>query len=210
MPRLRYSLRALMLFLIVVCLIASNLYTSRELSRAKLKLQEAQRIVEKQRVELGRLDVADPTRLHVLALPTQENFTWKWRVHVPKGMSLFLAADKIPEGGLPGNYSTSQLPAGEYSLTAVMRPDHLGRWSFNASRGTAGSVGVVLSPEQSKWIVDEMGFSSSQAGNSGTESKPRGATMVLLRLRAMRDLGGGARSTAPEPSDGVMVWAVSH
>jgi hypothetical protein len=207
MPRFRFSLRSFFLFLIVACLIGSNLFTAREVNRLNEKLSESYRANEKLQAELGLLVVTDPNKLHAVAVQTQESLTWRWRLHVPTGrrFRLFMATQEIPDNCLPTNHSSSGLVEGDFTATAAIRKGHLDKWMFRVMY-PSGSTGMAFSDERSEWIVNHPGSSESQAGSNDSESTNPGETMVLLRFRVMQRAGDGSSSSVAEPCDGVMIW----
>jgi hypothetical protein len=219
MPRFRFSLRSFFLVLFIGCLVGSNLFTAREMHRLNEKLNESHRENEKLQAELGQLVVTDPAILHVVAIPSYEATTWRWRLHVPADgrYRIRLATHEIPETGIPTSPHVLDLNGGESELTAAIRKDRNDDWAMNmivTQRSANGSSSqrqsLPMAPEHSKWVAESSGSSTSQAGASRTDSMTPGEPMVLLRHRIMRALGDGSSGTVPEPSDGVMIWIVEE
>jgi hypothetical protein len=207
MPRLRFSLRSFFLVLFIGCLIGSNLFTALENRRLNEKLNESYGTIEKLQAELGKLVVTDPNKLHVVAVRTYDNLTWRWRLHVPKGRSfhIYVASHEIPENGFPKDENLFLLPDGETSATVAIRRNHLDKWVIRVA-GPSGSTGMSIPDEHSAWVANHPGSSENQAGLSGTESTNPGEPMVLLRFRVMQEHADGSASSVPEPCDGVMIW----
>src|SRR5678816_3137100 len=81
--RWTFSLRTMLLVGTVIVLAVSHLVTTR---RLKVATEE----VHKLRQEVGYLDVADPSRVHAVQVPTLETMTWKWKLHLPPGRQCWL------------------------------------------------------------------------------------------------------------------------
>jgi hypothetical protein len=157
---------------------------------------------------LGRLVLSDPSKFHVVAVPTYEDLLWRWRIYVPPGQSLDLHSvqQNIPERGFPASYGTSgRLEEGEYVLTAAIRRDRNGTWQLTLARPHSSSSSG-FGGEQAGWLTDSPGWSTEQAGSTETQVFDANEPIVLLRLRCMQKQGAGVSSTTPEPSDGVMIW----
>lgn len=200
MPGWRFSLRSFLLSLFMVCLIGSNFFTAWELNRAR---EDNRRL----RTELGELVISDPRKLHVVTVPTYEDLTYRWRILIPEGqvIRILQATREIPQSGYPANFGASYLPEGEYVLTVAVRRDHLGQWRLTATN-PQGSVSMGIAQEDSAWLVDSPGASTSQAGAQETESFDPGERIVLLRDRTMQRQPDGSASSTPEPCDGIMIW----
>jgi len=216
----RFSLRSFFLFLFVACLIGSNIFTATEVRRLNEKLNQKDRTIEKLQVQVGELVITDPNKLHAVAIPSYEDLTWRWRLHVPDNTTHLyrFATHDVPETGIPASPDSFPLDGGDYELTAAIRKDRNDDWALNvfAQRDPFGRIGLrreqtfALDPDHSQWAARAPGSSSRQAGCDGTESMTPGEAMVLLRHRIMRELDDGSSSTVPEPCDGVMIWIVER
>ena len=211
MPQLRFSLRSFFLFLFVACLIGSNVFTAWENRRLNEKLNQKDRIIDNLQVQVGQLVVTDPTKVHVVAIPTYEHLTWRWRVHVPdEGVtSLRQATLKIPESGIRMNRLIRALPVGESDVIVAVHKDIDDNWYLStilARRSPAGPLGKQDQQTRPlKWTTVSPCWSTDQAGTNGTESMTPGEPMVLLRHRRYKR-GAGSRFRAdPEPCDGVLI-----
>lgn len=202
MPRLRFSLRAFLLLLFIASLIASNLFTSWQLSQ--LREENVQ-----MRKELGRLVVSDPTKIHVVALPSYEDMLWRWRIYVPTGQSLrlFESAQDIPQNGLPANFvgSAGPLQEGEYVLTAAVRRDRNGKWQITVAEPQS-SNGFGIADEHTAWLTDSLGWETSQAGAASAEVYDPDQPFTLLRVRSMKKVSPNSSTSTPDPTDGILLW----
>jgi len=211
MPRFRFSLRSFFLFLLLACLIGSNIFSAREIHRLNENLNEKNRLVENLQVQVGQLVVTDPTKFHVVAVPTYENLTWRWRVHVPEegANTLRQATLRIPESGIRMNRLLRALPVGESDVIVAIHKDLQDKWYLStilARRSPAGPLGTQNRQTMPlKWTADSPCWSTDQAGTRGTESMTPGEPMVLLRHRRHKTGAGGRSSPDPEPCDGVLI-----
>ena len=86
--RWKFSLRTMLLVGTVIVLAVSHLVTTRRLKVATDELQ-------KLRQEAGYLDVADPSRIHAVQVPTLETMTWKWKLHLPPSRQYWLHTSTV-------------------------------------------------------------------------------------------------------------------
>ncbi|HET6879277.1 MAG TPA: hypothetical protein VFI31_03945 [Pirellulales bacterium] len=186
----------------ILSLVGSNLFTSWQLG----KLRDENAKLSK---ELGRLVISDPTKINVIAVPTYEDMLWRWRIHVPKGsgpLHLFTVTQDVPENGFPANSGSSgPFRDGEYLLTAAIRPDRNGKWQLTIA-GPQSSFSMGIAEAAAAWLGDSPGYSTEQAGASGTQVADPGERLALLRIRAMKRTSPTSSSSAPGPADGVMIW----
>jgi len=219
MPKLRFSLRAFLLTLFVLSLIASNLYVS-------WKWRESRVEVDRLREEMGWLKIDDPTRIHVRQIESPEPLSWAWRIYLPPGnRTLYAGGGAIAETGLktdsaadtslqPNSKQSKTSPPDpldyEFTLTARIERDQRGNLQLAVSAPRQG-LAFALRPKDSAWIMDDKRFGLwttrklqlEAAGSRGqTESFAADDAIVLLRLRAPDD----KQAESGEPCDGVMIW----
>ena len=205
MPRLRFSLKTLFLSLLFACLVGSNVFTS-----YRLKQLHEENVA--QRKETGRLVVKDPTKLNVVAVPTFEDLTWRWRVHVPPGAGerIRLATQQIPgQGHDTGSSLSTTLEAGDYLLTATVRRNHHGQWALIVGH-SGGSNMTNINERSAGWLEPQSGasgWSTSQAGQNDATVREPGSKLDLLRLRVMvQSPDGTSASNTDKPADGLLIW----
>lgn len=205
MPRIRFSLKTLFLALLFASLAGSNVFTSYRLKQ----LHEENVALRK---ETGRLVVKDPAKLNVFAVPTFEDMSWRWRVHVPEGprQRMCLSGVRIPVHGFSGSYASTYMAPGDYLLTAIVRRNHSEKWTLTVGR-PGGSISTSIDDEHGGWLEEKSGvsrgWSTSQAGQNETEVREPGETLTLLRLRVMVPAPDGKSShTTDDPSDGILIW----
>ncbi|HVX11520.1 MAG TPA: hypothetical protein VHC22_10085 [Pirellulales bacterium] len=204
--RLQFSLGRLLLAIGVLMLLGSHIFTS-------WKLKQAREDVDRMATELGRLTIREPDRLNVVAVPTYDDLTWRWRAHVPEARKYYLdwATAEIPEIGVPLHPHKGirfSLPAGEFMLTVAARRDRVGEWKLTVAEQHHSSVSTPIPEDHAGWLVDNPGYiMTSQAGTDGTESATDGEHLVLLRVTCGTT---ATPNTPPASSSGLMVWAVEE
>jgi hypothetical protein len=200
MSRWQFSLRGLMLFVLLVAMTLSAFVTGRRLLQAEAELAEYRRTY-------GILKVADSTRLHAVALWTGEPNHWRWRIHCPPGRyDLCFTTSGIPASGLPKpkrGWNTDFAGMVEVSVAAYKDPKD-GVWRYAVSSGGTGSyVDMSISPPDES--MSNYG-SSILVGDDPTIVSPN-EPLVLLQKRAVkRGKQGVTEMNDSEPQDGLMLW----
>lgn len=129
--RRTYSLRALLITALAICLVLAYYSQSRDLRRAVEELRVL-------RDETGRLSVGDRSKVHAIAVATREPNTWQWRLFIPEGhrYSWNLACEDIPVDSVPegGTIGASNEPYwqqdNEVLVTATLRQTSDHEWLF--------------------------------------------------------------------------------
>jgi len=201
-PRFQFSIRWMLVAIAFISVLGSHVFTS-------WKLKQSREEVGRMATELGRLTILNPNTLNVLALPTFEDMTWRWRVHVPSATKyrVLVSTQEIPSSGIPSDHGTTELAPGEYIVTVAVRRDRLGRWRLTLIQQD-GAIGMVIPEEQAKWLTDGPGYSTEQAGNGASVAATSDEPFVLLRLNCMQKTQGGGGVSAPPGAhtDGIMIW----
>lgn len=203
-PTLRFSLKTLFLVLLFGSLAASNIFTSYRWKQAR----EENTALRK---EVGYLVVDDPDKISLVAVPTLDELTWRWRIHVPDGSrpQVRISGQQIPVNEFSTSYSATTAPSGDYVLTAAVRRNRFDEWTLTVSFGS-GSSTTSIDQRFAGWLEKQKGasgWSSSQAGTSGAEVHAPDEKFTLLRVRAMvPSADGTSASTTDQPSDGILIW----
>ncbi len=92
---LRFSIASLLSLMLILALAASNvvLYS---------RLRQVEPALEQLRSEVGELTVYDDRLLHAIAVPSFEDSTYRWRIHLPKGRRFVVhaaATSRFPKTG---------------------------------------------------------------------------------------------------------------
>jgi len=127
------------------------------------------------RQEVNRFPLEDESLLHVAALQSADNLTWRWRLHVPQNGKFVLRTENanLPESGLPTKlgYVGDELPKGEVYVTVIVEKDRDQRW---------GVVTLIPAPRvksrrfipasNSTWLEQRSSFGVRQLGMDGIKS----------------------------------------
>jgi hypothetical protein len=207
--RIRFSIIGLLVLTLILALAASNVVSYR-------RLREVEPALEKLRNEVGELTVSDPRLVHAITIPSFEDSTYRWRLHLPGGrnFTLHAAAGQIPEDGLPEGGSANTLVSHTYAprtgdteilQTVAVNRNQQRRWQLTIDDGNSSSTAPL--PENLKpWLERASGRTWNVAGREKTVSEPKGKPLHLFRLRKAKELPGGAVTVDMQPTDGILVW----
>ena len=149
--RWQFSLRGLMLFVLLAAMGMALFTTGWKLRRAERELADYPR-------EYGILNVENPAMLLAVARWTPEPGQWRWQVHFPPGRyEVCYATAGIKEEGLPKpmGWFTSDL-SGDVNVSAAFLTDpKSGKWVCRIDAGGMGtSPDVAEVAGKSHHIVD--------------------------------------------------------
>lgn len=215
----RFSLRTVFITLFALSVVLSNYLVSQKWRQAQAESQRLRR-------ELGVLTIDNPKRFYVCEMPKTDigaPMTWDWRIYVPRGeFDCCLAVGGIPKTGLAERGGAAKVEAkpGEFTLTARVERDPLGKWRLTLWGPTFGQS-IEIPPKFASWLSEGAAhhhgiqqsrkFQAERAGSTPksiargegeTQSFSADEPLVLLRLRAPEDL----KTDTGEPCDGVMIW----
>jgi hypothetical protein len=195
--RWQFSLRSLMLFVLLVAMGVALFTTGWKLRRAEKELEEYRR-------EYGILKVEHPAMLHAVARWTPEPGQWRWKVHFPPGRYDVCYATKGLRGdGFPkpsGGFTTDF--SGEVSLSAAFIKELTsGKWVCCID---AGSVSV--SPYVPEAVVNPRSWSKAGVlwNQKPAVVSPEERVVLLRRQIGAKQKNGSF--TIPNPADGLMIW----
>ena len=199
----RFSLREMVLLVAVVALAVSHSMTSLRLRT----VSEENRLL---RQEVNRFPLDDESLLHVAALQSTDNLTWRWRLHVPESGTFVLRTENanLPESGLPTKlgYVGDELPKGDVYVTVTVQKDRDQRWTVVTLIPAPKMKSRFFIPQSNaSWLEQRASFGVRQMGMDGIKSIPRGEVGVLLRVRKSKIVANGV-TVDMNPTDGVMVW----
>jgi len=189
--------------------------------------------VRRLRTEVGNLTVEDPAKACIIAVPTSEVDTWRWRVYLPPGNQYELCEysghlpkpsphgdnswyDAVRKDGV-GSSSISTALSGEITIESkIFKRD--GTWLLQTSATKrddttstkSGGTTSIYQPS-GDWLSDRRARSStSDASLTDQLSLEVEQPILLLHLKRpiINDLpGGGHTSTMPTDSaDGIVIW----
>ena len=198
----RFSLRGLLLATAVIALAVSHFMTT-------LRLRTVMGENALLRQEVNRFPLEDESLLHVAALQSPDQLTWRWRLHVPEGGKFVLrtAHANLPRRGLPTKFGGTgdELTKGELLVTVSVHKDR-DQWTIVTSIPAPQVKSRYFIPDANAvWIEQRASIGTRQMGLDGIKAIPRGEVAELLRVRKSKIVGNGV-TVDMNPTDGVMVW----
>jgi hypothetical protein len=197
--RWQFSLRGLMLFVLLVAMGMALFTTGWKLRRAEKELADYRR-------EYGILNVENPAMLCAVARWTPEPGQWRWQVHFPPGRydvcyaTAGIQADGFPKpvGGFTSDFT------GDVTVSAVIvKGPKSGQWMWNINAG-----GVSPSYGVTDAVVNPV--TSSTGGVLWNQEpavvSPQTPVVLLRRRVGIKQKNGSSSFSLTEPSDGLMLW----
>jgi len=210
--RVRFSLRRMFVGAIVLTLIASNIFTSWHLQQARQTVHVQQMEINALRKELRFLDTSDKENVHVVALESPHELTWKWRIYVPQDRKLALKSviGNLPLGDFPENTGFMWIHPGELVLTCMVSRNAIGEWTKTIRIEQDGSTSDVVSTIPAKkmdwysqagtWGESGILLNSGQQTFSGTDN------VSLVWHRKIVNGKPGQIVDPQQPSEGIVFW----
>jgi len=212
-PRIRFSLKAMLLGAIVLTLIASNFFTSWHLFQAQQLSRVQQMEIDQLRKELRFLDMSDQENVHVIAMESNQNMVWKWRIFIPIGKKFNLRSvvGTITDRSFPEGAMVTPIEHGEGVLTCSVTRNAGGDWDQNIRYVS----GVHVLTSTTKVFDSSMAWygkngSSNTAGSITTSmgqlSFSGDHRIELLRFRRWIHDTPNVKRAPTEPADGILCW----
>lgn len=199
--------------LIVLALVASNLFTSWHLYHAQQTTRVQQMEIAMLRRELRFLDTSDQENVHIIALETHQELTWKWRIFIPQGKTQALKSvvGELPQGDFPETSRLMWLHPGERELTCYVSRSANGEWMQTIRTEVDGMVSDSRSKipdEQMAWVTQQGATHTSgvlpvtkhQQTISGTDK------FGLIWYRRYVGTKPNQRVDTTQPSEGIVFW----
>ena len=167
-----------------------------------VELRPLRKEVAELRTEVGRLNINDPTKLHVMRVESENDLEWKWRLWIPEGASYALRATggMVPKEGFPTDGSTMYLrEPGEHVIRYVIRRNPRDDQWYGRLHTQNGSVGS----DQQPWVEWKSMTSTSGGPGSATQSHEIDQRVEIIRHRVSQ-----AKSSADieDPAAGFLIW----
>lgn len=193
----RFSLLSALMLMTIVGLLITVAKLWREVGPLRAE-------VLRLRNEVGSLTIDDDTKPHAIRVRTSEDFTWKWRIWIPRGREYLLkyADESIPRQGYPaGQGSITLSEPGELWIEYRIAFDPRSKsWQAKLSTPSA-SVGG----SQQDWVNWPSRTTAGEGIGYKTESHEPGKIILLDRERISQVSNS---QNIEDPSAGFMIWLV--
>ncbi|HEY4235236.1 MAG TPA: hypothetical protein VGM76_17530 [Lacipirellulaceae bacterium] len=193
-PNLRFSLLTALLLTAIVAMAMVIMLFWREIGPLRSE-------VRRLRNEVGTLSIDDETKPCAIRVRTVDDFTWKWRLWIPKCREYLLKHDdSIPKQGFPaGQGSIALSEPGEIWIEYRIAFDPRSKTWQDKLTTPSASVGG----SQQDWVNWSHRTIASDGVSYDTQSAEPGKVIVLASERVSQ----ASSSTAIEdPSEGLMIW----
>ncbi len=219
--RWQFSLFTLLLVAIVACVFAAYLGTARRLAEASATISrqkaelDAQKVeIAKLEAELGKLTIKDPSKVHILALPSKEDWHWRWRVYLPPGKTWIIThavGEKVPKQGfdmsnLPHGPSGSIFPSkGEFTAEVWLQRDISGALRLNRQFGDSRGASGISKEDATKLLANGPTSTYTAGASAATLVYDPAGPIELLRLHKYRNPGSSS-IISQQPDVGILLF----
>ncbi|MCL4203010.1 MAG: hypothetical protein KJ000_10955 [Pirellulaceae bacterium] len=181
-------IRWINIILVLAALYGAYLAVSEEQLRRELSVQHRTLAAE-----TGYLDITDPDKVHVVALPSEDPLHFRWRIYLPANYEAMWQTNNWGEDG-----NTSTGPAENFIAQVRFRENESG-YVMVFRDMKIGGVGSVGGPElqtllSGKWDQIER----VQLGANGPVVVEPDEVATLLQLRMPESMASEAESVLPE------------
>lgn len=208
-PRFRFSLRTAFVLLTLLPLIWAQIQSARELA-------ELRKEVARLREETGHIEIKDPNKVYVLALRSQEEKHYRWRIYLPPNIAWkkTMAMGKISATGFTNHgmsvssASSTGSAIGESQIMEVMvRRNINGELQVKFVTGS-GSSSQNIDNNDLRWLdpMQSCPVSTKQAGAGGVQEFTPDQPIELLRMRVVPINEDGTTGPVPEKTDGILIY----
>lgn len=164
--------------------------------------------VKSLRAEVGKLVVDDKSRIHAVQAPNTDEGFWKWRVWIPKGVSVRLKchSGKVPKTGVPSNHTSMSLQSGEHAITySLQRRAQDGMWMTRIDVDGSSYSGTSLQ-ESEVWLDwPQKAGSRGGVGTTTVSFNDEDRQMILSRNR-VAPFNNSLDVEKLEATTGFIIW----
>lgn len=161
------------------------------------------------RNEVGRLTFEDRSKIHAIAVRTNESLTWKWRIWVPQGkrVTMHLQAGDVPRTGVPSPRNTVQLVPGEQSL--ILRFHQVPsshRWRASLESSVGGGI-LVDVPESQEWPIWKEYAGTGEGVGQETRVFDNDSNVLILSRQRIGEVSSSMEvEKMGGPTAGYIIW----
>ncbi|MFO0886055.1 MAG: hypothetical protein U0894_18050 [Pirellulales bacterium] len=210
--RYRFSLRTAFVLLTLLPLIVAQIQSARELA-------ELRKEVARLREETGHFEIKDPNKVYILALRSQEEKHYRWRIYLPPNiawkktmaMGQIAATGFSNHGSSVSSSSSTGSAIGESQMMEVMvRRNINGELQLKFVTGN-GSSSQNIDNKDLRWLdpMQSCPVSTKQAGAGGVQEFSPDQPIELLRMRVLPINEDGTTGPVPEKTDGILIY-ITH
>jgi hypothetical protein len=182
-------IRWINIILVLAALYGAYLAVREEQLRRELSVQH-QRFAN----EVGYLDITDPDKVHVVALPSEDPLHFRWRIHLPAN---YEGMWRISERGSDGK--TSIGPAENFIAQVRFRKSEYGFVRVFYDMKQIGGVGSLGGRELQTFLFEKWDrIERVQLGADGPVVVEPDEVATLLQLRMPEAMASEAESVLPE------------
>ncbi len=221
--RWQFSLFTLLLVAIIACVVAAYFGTAWRLAEAgttierqKTELAVRDAEIVKLSAELGKLTIQDPSKVHILALPSKEDWHWRWRIYLPPGKTWRITeavGEKVPKDGfdmrnISHSSSYGALDEGEFTADVWLARDINGKLVLYRQFGRSRS-GYHLTEKDATNLLANGSASSHAAGTSkAVEFHDPAGPIELFRLHKYLQIEqpNGGSTSFEKPDLGILIF----
>lgn len=205
----RFSLRTAFVAITLIPLILAQIQSARELASLRKEVTHL-------REESGYFEIKDPNKIYVLALRSQEEKNFRWRIYLPPNIMWRkkMAVGNIPATGFANSsasLSSGSTSSGEsQTIEVAVRRNLNGELQLKFITGS-GSTAQNIQDKDLRWLdpTQSCPVSVHQAGMGGVQEFSPDEPIELLRMRVIPIQEDGTTGPIPERTDGILVY-ISH
>lgn len=202
-PGFQFSVRTLLIVVTFAAMLMGMVH-------AYVRLYESEDELVDLRRQGGYLGPVEVDKTNIIAVPSSEDTTWKWRIYMPPGTkyNLWSRGGKIPatgfpkvDGGGPKEWSPDTPKHGVVVQAKIVRGND-GQFDLDLTWGT-GRIRTALGSEYNEQHWFGGNSRTEMEGGGGTKTFDPNEPIVLLRYRVGEP---GQVVAAQETATGVIVW----
>jgi hypothetical protein len=208
--RFQFSLRSLLLFILIVALALTSVLMYRRMAAAEKEAAKLRNIA-------GYLNIEDESQIYAIAMETYDLMTWRWRVYLPADHKYIwhYSTGDISAGGIPESVgsaldSSTKHKGRELIVNLALQKTSDNNWYLKLSRKSADEARFSTSFSVSNDVMNQLlhaGLTEKQCiGEKKAVSSKIDAPIIFMKLRTGEKQPNGSWKSSPNPTPGIMIW----